>query len=104
MEKLTPLQIRKIAEIIALPSGMYTDPNYLTGQKLVDLFNAFDFGDEYRYPSTGIVTKDIGESLSRQKYVFERLNKLMQLGKITEAIELFLNSVQEPIEAQRKIV
>lgn len=103
MDKITPLQIRKISEVIALPSDMGSDPNYLSGQKLVDFFNAFGFGDDYRYPSIGIVTKDIGESLARQKYAFERFNKLTQMGKLPDAIEHFLQSVKEPLEAQRRI-
>lgn len=81
---------------------MSNDPNYLSGQKLVDFFNSFGFGDNYRYPSIGIVTKDIGESLSRQKYAFERINKLSQIGQLPEALNLFLQSVRDPLEVQCK--
>ena len=87
MEKLTPLQIKNISKVIALPYEQKEDPNYLSAQQLVDYFNAFGFGDDYRYPSIGIVAADIGENLSRQKYAFERFNQLTKMGKITEAIE-----------------
>lgn len=102
MNKLTPLQIRKISEVIALPSGMSNDPNYLSGQKLVDFFNAFGFGDDYLYPSIGIVTKDIGDSLSRQKYAFERMKQLADMGKLSETLQHFLNTINEPIKAKEK--
>ena len=103
MDRLTPLQIKNISKVIALPYEQKEDPNYLSAQQLVDYFNAFGFGDDYRYPSVGIVTADIGENLSRQKYALERFNQLTQMGRFPEAIELFLHSVKEPLLAQQKI-
>lgn len=94
--------IRKVASVIATKNP--DSPNYLKGPELVDFFSSWGFGDSYVFSEgKGIVTPDIGESLSRINYTIERLSYLNKTGKVNEAIQRFIDISMSPIMALEEI-
>lgn len=84
--KYAPLIIKKLAELLVGNNTV----NKLSGKDLVDLFNEFDFNDDYVYPNVGIATSDLGNGLSRTDYARKRLNILNEKEQVDVALSLYL--------------
>ena len=92
-----PKVIHQIANLMATQNP--SDPNYMKGPDLVNLFNALGYIDAYTFSDgRGIQTIDYGEGLSRLTYVTKRLQDLNKSYQIPNAVQEFTNRIQEPLE------
>ena len=87
--------ISKVASVIA--SKEPDSPNYMKGPELVKFFNSLGFNDSYVFAEgKGIVTPDIGESLSRINYTIGRLSVLNKNDNAFNAIQRFIDISMNP--------
>lgn len=94
--------IQRLSGVLATQDP--TSPNYLNGSKLVDFFNSFGFKDSYAYSEgRGIITPDLGEKLSRRKYVLARLLLLKKENKLDQALQRYIEMSKEPETAETDI-
>lgn len=94
--------LSRVAASIATKDGV--NPNYLKGPELVNLFNSIGFTDEYTFAEgRGIITPDIGEGLSRLSYTMARLEILNKAFRVSEAIQKFIDTANQPLEAVHSI-
>ena len=95
---IPPFAIEQIANVIATQNP--DDSNYMKGEDLVNLFNAFGYPDTYTFfDGRGIQTVDFGEGLSRLAYVTKRLQDLNKTYQVPNAIQEFLNRSRQPLES-----
>lgn len=64
-------------------------PGYMSGAKLIALFNSLGFADRNKFPGIGIVTSE-GSGLSRTQYAIKRLSDLNDAFRLPEALTAFL--------------
>lgn len=94
--------INRVATVIAVKDP--ENPNYLKGPDLVYFFNSLGYSDSYVFSEgKGIVTPDIGESLSRINYAKGRLEALNNAGNIINVIQRFIDTSADPISAESEI-
>lgn len=101
--KMQPLDIKKLSEVIALDTSMSSEANYLSGQRLVDLFNTLGFKDDYRYGEGGIIAEGMENNPSRRQYAYKRICQLHDQHRIKELIHVLLLMVQNPNAAQEAV-
>lgn len=94
--------INRVATVIAVKDP--ENPNYLKGPDLVYFFNSLGYSDSYVFSEgKGIVTPDLGESLSRINYAKGRLEALNNAGNIINVIQRFIDTSVDPISAESEI-
>lgn len=94
--------LSRVAASIATKDGV--NPNYLKGPELVNLFNSIGFTDKYTFAEgRGIITPDIGEGLSRLSYTMARLEILNKAFRVSEVIQKFIDTANQPLEAVHSI-
>ena len=94
-KRYAPLELKQISQVFASKyTGENKEPNYLTGEDLVDLFNCLGFKDDYIYENGGIIADDFENRPSRAQYTLARLRKLNDEGRLSEAMLTFINSVK----------
>lgn len=99
-KRYAPLELKQISQVFASKyTGENKEPNYLTGEDLVDLFNSLGFKDDYIYENGGIIADDFENRPSRAQYTLARLRKLNDEGRLSEAILTFINSVKDKEKA-----
>ncbi len=101
LKRYAPLELRQISQIIA---SKYTEenkePNYLTGEDLVDFFNNFGFKDDYNYQDGGIIADDFDNRPSRTQYALARLRNLNEQKRVDEVIQGFINMAKDKDKAK----
>lgn len=100
MNKLSPLKLKLLVSLFAMPADCHENPNYLGGKELVDLFDYLGYEDTYE---NGITTPDLGINTSRTKYAKARLKDINEKGRIDEAIDALINNIKEPDKLKREI-
>ena len=99
-KRYAPLELKQISQVFASKyTGENKEPNYLTGEDLVDLFNCLGFKDDYIYENGGIIADDFENRPSRAQYTLARLRKLNDEGRLSEAMLTFINSVKDKEKA-----
>lgn len=89
--KYAPAIVRDLSAIFAQKDS--NAPGYLSGPKLISLFNSLGFADVYKFPGVGIKTPD-EEGLSRTAYACKRLEELNEAYRIPEALTKFLKATE----------
>ena len=103
-KRYAPLELKQISQVFASKyTGENKEPNYLTGEGLVDFFNCLGFKDDYIYENGGIIADDFENRPSRTQYTLARLRKLNAEGRIDEAIQSFINSVKDKEKAMHDL-
>lgn len=103
-KRYAPLELKQISQVFASKyTGENKEPNYLTGEDLVDFFNCLGFKDDYIYENGGIIADDFENRPSRAQYTLARLRKLNDEGRLSEAILTFINSVKDKEKATRDL-
>lgn len=103
-KRYAPLELKQISQVFASKyTGENKEPNYLTGEDLVDFFNCLGFKDDYIYENGGIIADDFENRPSRAQYTLARLRKLNDEGRLNEAILTFINSVKDKEKATRDL-
>lgn len=88
-DKYAPSIVRDLSGIFALKDA--NDPAYLSGPKLVDLFNGLGFPDTYTFSGGGIKTPD-AVGLSRTAYALKRLTDLNESLRLNDALSALIQS------------
>lgn len=81
-DKYAPAVIKDLCSIFAQKDS--NAPGYMSGPKLINLFNSLGFADAYQYPD-GIQTPE-DSGISRTAYTLKRLSELNEAYRIPEAI------------------
>ena len=86
---LSPSKLKELLHIIVKDSNNSNAPNYFKGAKLVELFNAVGFEDDYDFGNTESAFRmdDRYVPKSRTDYVKHRLNCMNKRGDIESIIE-----------------
>lgn len=90
--------IHQLAETLAMQNQQSAD--YLSGPKMVSLFQSFGFKDFYENPGRGIVTPD-NDRVSRRTYALKRLSDLNNRSLIPDFIKTYLQ-IENPSAAINK--